>query len=327
MADDIEVLEIEDRERWVAAHRDAGLPSQSWHYAWALSASGIRPRLAIVRSGGARMLLPFHEREWRGSIDIATLIGHSGASLIPNSAAPLALWHEYAAAQGWVAGYIQLSTSVDLSGQAVAGEVVDLNDWFVLDLRPENLLETFAEIVRRKVQRGSRDGFVIVDDRSTLSESLRQLFPTAMERVDARSHYQFAPETLDRWALDPSSIVLGASLENAVEAVSVFLVAGDEAEYHINGCTERGRRLAAWLIWNAIVRLKAKGVRTLHLGGGVKRGDGLDQFKRKFRGTPKTLHAVRQIYDRAKYLELCRLADVPSTHHWFPAYRAAGVIR
>jgi hypothetical protein len=323
MADDVEVLAIDDRERWIAAHRDAGLPSQSWHYAWALSASGVRPKLAIVRSGGARMMLPFYEREWLGSIDIATLIGHSGASILPSSTAPLSLWHEYAAAQGWVAGYIQLSTSVDLDGEAVAGELVDLNEWFVLDLRPENLFETFAEIVRRKVQRCSRDGFILVDDRPALSESLRQLFPTAMERVDARIHYHFSPQTLDRWALDPSSIVLGGSLANAIEAVSVFVVAGDEAEYHINGCTKRGRGLAAWLIWNAIVRLKAKGVHTLHLGGGVKRGDGLDQFKQKFRGAPKTLRAVRQIYDRPRYLELCRQANVPPTHHWIPAYRAA----
>src|SRR4030095_11645477 len=145
MADDIEVLAIEDRERWLAVHRDAGLPGQSWHYAWALSASGIRPKLAIVRSGGARMLLPFYEREWLGSIDIATLIGTSGASILPNSAAPLSLWQQYAVAQGWVAGYIQLSTSVDLCGQAVSGDLIDLNDWFVLDLRPENLFQTFAE--------------------------------------------------------------------------------------------------------------------------------------------------------------------------------------
>jgi hypothetical protein len=80
----------------------------------------------------------------------------------------------------------------------------------------------------------------------------------------------FLPRTLDRWTLDPSSIVLGASVANSVEAVSVFSVAGDAAEYHINACSERGRGFAAWLIWNAIVRLKANGVRTLHLGGGVR---------------------------------------------------------
>jgi len=320
--DDVEVLGIEDQERWIAAHREGGLPAQSWHYAWALSAGGVQPRLAIVRSGGARMLMPFYEREWRGSIDIATILGPSGASILPNSAAPLALWHEYAAAQHWVAGYVQLSTSVDLSRQALVGDVVDLNEWYVLDLRPENLLATFAESVRQKVQQCSSDGTVLIEERHLLAESLRRLFPIAMERVDARPHYRFSAATLDRWALDPSSIVLGASLDNAVEAVSVFIVAGDEAEYHLNACSERGRGHAAWLIWNAILRLKAVGVRTLHLGGGVKRGDGLDQFKRRFRGTPKMVRAVRQIYDRPRYLELCRLANVPPTHHWFPAYRA-----
>jgi GNAT acetyltransferase-like protein len=319
---DIEVVGLEDRDRWVALHRNGGLPSQSWHYAWALSASNVTPRLAVVRAGGAKLLLPFYEREWNGSIDIATLLGTSGALIVPSSAAPLALWREYALAQGWVAGYIQLSTSVDLSGQTVSGELVDLNEWFVLDLTRDDLLEHLGESIRQKLRRCSTDGTILIDDRSELSRSLRHLFPLAMERVGARPHYRFSPESLDRWAMDPLSVVLGARRDGAVEAVSVFAVAGDEAEYHINGSSERGRDLAAWLIWQAIGRLKAKGVRTLHLGGGVRFGDGLYQFKRRFGGTPKKVRAVRQLYDHPRYLELCRLAGVSPGESWFPAYRS-----
>jgi len=320
---DVEIVTLEDRDRWLEAHREAGLPSQSWQYAWALSASNIAPRLAVVRAGGARMLLPFYAREWHGSVDIATLIGTSGALIVPDSAAPLALWQEYATAQGWVAGYLQLSTSVDVRGQTIAGELIDLNEWFVLDLSREGLFEGFADSVRQKLKRCSADGTMLVEDRSALSESLRRLFPLAMKRVGARPHYGFSPESLDRWAMEPSSVVLGARRNEAIEAVSVFVVAGHEAEYHINGSTERGRDLAAWLIWQAILRLQAEGVRSLHLGGGVTLGDGLYQFKRRFGGAPRTLRAVRQIYDRPRYLELCRLANVSPSYHWFPAYRAS----
>jgi hypothetical protein len=322
--DDVEIVPLEDRGRWVVEHRNGGLPSQSWHYAWALSASNVAPSLAVVRTGGARLLLPFCLREWRGSIDIATLIGASGAVIVPDSAAPLALWQEYAAAQGWVAGYIQLSTSVDLADQRIAGELVELNEWFVLDLERDDLFANFADLVRRKVKRCSRADTVLIEDRGSLARSLQRLFPLAMDRVGARPHWRFSPETLERWATDPSSIVLGAQRDGAIEAVSIFVVAGDQAEFHINGCSEEGRDFAAWLIWQGIVRLKARGVRRLHLGGGVTFGDGLYQFKRRFGGTPKKLRAVRQIYDRPRYLELCRAAGVALTHSWFPAYRAAG---
>jgi CelD/BcsL family acetyltransferase involved in cellulose biosynthesis len=79
MSEDITVLRLDDRERWEAEHRQGGLPSQSWNYAFGLSASGFDPKLAIVRSKGARMLLPFFERSFMGTTDIATIPGLSGA--------------------------------------------------------------------------------------------------------------------------------------------------------------------------------------------------------------------------------------------------------
>lgn len=323
MADNIEILTIAQKEQWLVAHRDAGLPSQSWHYAWALSAMGIEPKLAVVDSGGARMLLPFYEREWRGSTDIATILGTSGASISSNSVAPLRLWREYAAAQGWVAGYIQLSTLVDLHGRLPESELVDINEWFELDLRRDDIISSFSEILRRKIRRGARDASLAMADRALLSENLRRLFPVAMKRVGARPHYSFPEQTLDRWVMSPDSLVLGASVNGGIEAVSVFLVAGEHAEYHLIGSSDRGRDLAAWLIWNAIVILKERGVNTLHLGGGVRRGDGLHEFKQKFGTTPKLLQAVRQIYDQVRYDELCLAARVsPSGGAWFPVYRA-----
>src|SRR5207247_966950 len=110
MQDDICIVSLEDRDRWIAEHRDGGLPSQSWSYARALAASQITPELAIVRSGGARMLLPFFRRDWQGTTDIATIPGASGASISRQYAAPLALWREFAVARGWVAGYIRLAS-------------------------------------------------------------------------------------------------------------------------------------------------------------------------------------------------------------------------
>ena len=81
MIDDLQIVSLDERDRWEAAHRIDGLPSQSWRYASALNASGIEPKLAVVTARGARMLLPFFEREWLGTTDIATIRGLSGASI------------------------------------------------------------------------------------------------------------------------------------------------------------------------------------------------------------------------------------------------------
>src|SRR5258708_24192979 len=95
MTEDVTILGLDHRDRWIAVHQDGGLPSQSWHYAWGLSATGVEPKLAVVRAGGARMLLPFVERSWRGNTDIATILGLSVASITPTSSAPTLLWREY----------------------------------------------------------------------------------------------------------------------------------------------------------------------------------------------------------------------------------------
>ncbi|MEA2714843.1 MAG: hypothetical protein QOK27_2804 [Gemmatimonadales bacterium] len=269
------------------------------------------------------MVMPFFEREWAGRTDIATIQGLSGASISPSSTAPLSLWREYAASQGWVAGYIQLATSVEL-GERVPGAELVISNWvFLLDLTKGDVLDSASTIVRRKVRKAVKLGAVLVDDRSVLTERMKLLYPLAMERVGAPSRYRFSAQTLERWALDPSSIVLGARVGDDIEAVSVFSVAGRGAEYNINASTECGRDLTAWLIWNAASRLRERGIAELNLGGGVSPGDGVYRFKERFNGASKPVRAVCQIYDRASYDELCGHADAAASQGWFPAYRAS----
>jgi hypothetical protein len=322
MNDELRVISIDDEERWKTEHEIGGLPSQAWRYAWALTASGIEPQLAVVHSGGARMLLPFFEREWLGTTDVATIRGLSGASISPSSNAPLRLWREYAAQRGWVAGYIQLATSVALESALAGDELVAHQRVFLLDLRSTDILRSASNIVRRKVRRAAKLGAILVEDRLLVAEALKRLYPSTMERVGARAIYGVSPTTLERWVFDQSSIALGARIGQSIEAVSLFCAAGPYSEYHINASTAFGRDLTAWLIWNASERLRAAGVQVLNLGGGIRPGDGLSQFKERFHGETRRLWAVRQIYDRGKYDELCRRAGAKGTRDWFPAYRA-----
>jgi hypothetical protein len=320
--DEVCIIPIEDRERWNAEHRQGGLPSQSWHYAWGLSASGIDPKLAVVRSRGARMLMPFFEREWRGAIDVATILGLSGASISPSSSAPLALWRDYGVQRGWVAGYVQLATSVALGRSLPGAELVTGNTVFLLDLRAGDPLEAVSRGMRHKIGAAAELGAVLVDDPDALAQGLKRLYPEAMRRVGASPRYLFSEATLERWASSPSSLVLGARIGGSVEAVSVWPVSGEEAEYQLNAGTTRGRQLGAWLISNAVQRLRERGVGVLNLGGGVHPGDGVYRFKARFKGTPTVMQAVRQVYDRTRYDELCGDAGVGEGSRWFPAYRA-----
>lgn len=325
MAEDVLILGLRDRDRWREAHARGGLPSQSWEYAWGLSASGVEPQLAVVETAGARMLLPFVERSWQGSTDIATILGMSGASISPGSPAPLALWRDFAAARGWVAGYIQLAVAVELDGGALDDPVAVNNTTFLLPLRCGDILPMVSRTIRRKILAAREEAPTLIDDPTVLGPHLKRLYSETMQRVGAPSHYRFPAETLDRWLDDPATLALGAQLADEVQSVYVFRFAGNYAEAHITGSSERGRRLVPWLIWHGIERLRRLGVTCLDLGGSPRTGDGLYQYKARFRGVPKPICAVHQVYDRVTYDELCRTAGVFASTRWFPPYRAGGL--
>ena len=323
--EEILVIPLSDCEQWSSVHQEGGLPSQSWSYCWALNASGVDPQLAVIRSGNARVLMPFFVREWQGSADVCTVHGLSGASMDVFSSRPLRLWSEFAEAQGWVAGYIQFEAGTVLPADTL-GEVGTSNWVFLLDLQNENPLGGASCITHRKIRKASKIEAVLVEDRHLLTGALIDLYPATMRRAGARAHYDFSGETLRRWAGDPGSLLLGAHVEGSIQAIILLLVAGRCAEYHIGAATERGRELTAWLLKNGIERLRRRGVATLNLGGGIRPGDGLYKFKEKFGAVPKPLHAIRQIYDRNRYDELCRMAGVTHPVRYFPPYRARAAL-
>ena len=319
MSGSVEIIALGDRERWLAEDARDGRPAQAWHYASAIARSGLEPRLALVSAGGARLRVPYYEREWRGERDIATWLGLSGASIAGEGSAPWALWREYAVAQGWVAGYVQLAHDA-VPALHPDDRIASSNEVFVLDLDAGDPLALAAEIVRRKVRRAERAGVEAVDDPRRLADAFVRLYPQALERRQANATYQLDEPGMRALVAQPGAVVVGAALAGEVEAVAVFPRAGERAEYLCNACSEAGRELAAWQIARAMALLRAEGVRELNLGGGVAAGDGLHQFKARFHGRRHPLRSLQQVFAPARYAQLCADA-APVDGGWFPAYR------
>jgi hypothetical protein len=152
MSDDVEIIGLADRDRWTAVHQDGGLPGQSWSFAHALQASGIEPRLAHVRSGRARLLLPFCERDWHGHRHVSTLIGLSGASVTAAPGAALALWSEFAATQGWVAAYLHFGHALPALPATLAVPLAT-HVVYELDLALADPFAAASAIIRRMVRK------------------------------------------------------------------------------------------------------------------------------------------------------------------------------
>jgi hypothetical protein len=318
MRDDIQIFSLADRASWEQAEIGAA-PSQCWRYAAALALSGYDPRLAIVTAGGSRLSLPYCERLWQGRTDVTTLPGLSGASIAPPSSAPLTRWLEFATANGWVSGYIQLSAESYPNVPPDASPVHQTHT-FVLDTSAWDRNRTPSLIIRRKIASALRAGAVAEDDRAKLGARLRQLYPETLTRYGARSVLR--GETIDAWSRDPHTLLLGISVEDTVEGVHLIHVHETRAELHLVGVSERGRSLSALLFAWGIERLRTMGVTRYNLGGGGDPGDGLFRFKRWLGAAPVSLQSIRQIYDARAYASLCAAAGVKPDAAWFPAYRS-----
>jgi len=280
----------------------------------------------VVEAGGARLVLPFHERR-RGAVrDVATLPGLSGALVLPegaDAAAAFALWACHARDRGWVTGYLQLSLGTADPDMAAAGRPGDHvgahNALFVFDLARWDFGRDVKKKVRWTLRAGDRAGAVLVTGRDRLAEPFLRLSPQAMARLGAEA---FPPAVLAHWLADPAVELFGAELGGQVVAVELVRLRGQKAELHLAGAAPEGRGLHGWLIWRMAEWFRDRGLRRFNIGGYGQAGDGLHEMKRRLGAREHPLRSLRQVYRPDLYARLCAGAGVARGGGYFPAYRA-----
>ena len=140
----------------------------------------------------------------------------------------------------------------------------------------------------------------------------------------ASTAYQFVPETFIEMVKNDNVLLAGTFGENGVNAVIMFAYTPYIGEYILNVSLPDGQQNSVALLWYGICQLKRRNVRWLNLGGGIKPGDGVAQFKKRFGGEVFRLSSVKQIYDDDSYRSLCKSvnADPADITGYFPSYRS-----
>ncbi len=318
-AETVTLIPFEDRTGWEAASSGA-LPGQGWGHAAGLAAGGYRPELAVVEAGGARMLLPFHRRSFRGTTDIASLPGLSGALIRPDSAATLRLWAEFARDRGWVSGYVQLSPLNDALQPDPADHIRSRNALYVFDLSTWTIAGAVRASTRRTLMAGDDIGAQLVTDPAEIAPYFAGLQRATLAR--SAQAVSFDEPALAAWFATEDVLSLAVRLGGRIVAAQLGRVRGDWAELHLAGATAEGRPLQGWLIWQAIERLRAQGCRFLNIGGYGTPGDGLHQMKAQLGAVEHPLRALCQVYDAATYARLMAETGADPEGAWFPPYRA-----
>jgi hypothetical protein len=308
------MVPVRDQGRWSRALE--GIPHGFFH-TWAACrafARGAEERtfLYVAQVGEIRVVCPLVERQWEGTVDVVTPYGFSGfVGTAPYSGFPGA-WRDFARSRGWVCGFVGLNPVLGGEDYGEAGEARRYNRLFVLDLCSGER-ELLAQMSPGPVM-----------DQRALAEFFLEHYEEFFARRGAGSVYRFDPAVL-RAVFDlPEVFLVGAAGPRGIEAVSAFGWTSWAGEFLFNVSVPEGRRWSAALIWCGARRLMDLGVPVLNLGGGIRDGDGVAAFKRRFGARELPLSALCQVYDRPAYEKLCRRAGVdPWAAGYFPPYRGA----
>jgi len=193
-----------------------------------------------------------------------------------------------------------------------------------VDLTTEPQLRTDH---RAGIRRLRREGFSVTDDWSLYPHFI-EIYGETMHRLGAGDYYHFpAPYFHDlKAALGPQLhlySVLAPSGE--VAAAGLFTERNGLVQYHLSGTADPYRKQAPskLMLEEAILRGRAAGDHTLHLGGGLGASqDSLFLFKAGFSPLRARFATWRFICEPDRYAALTRAAEAPATDY-FPAYRKA----
>ena len=179
---------------------------------------------------------------------------------------------------------------------------------------------------RRQVRRNLEAGYelLLVPGSETTPEqraAFRDAYEQTMRRTEAAPHYFFAASYFDRILSAPRTwLALAHAGDGTLAAASIATVSDGFLHYYLSGSADAHLRAAP--MKNVVTRLVEHAAELglpLNLGGGIRDGDALEEFKRGFANRTLRWHTSEIVCDKARYAELAAGREAGG---YFPAYRA-----
>ncbi|NPC73735.1 GNAT family N-acetyltransferase [Corallococcus sp. AB004] len=221
-------------------------------------------------------------------------------------------------------GLVSLFVRDRVSGPRCFVGGTERNEVFFIDSRRP--LEFQAE-ARRQMRRNTRLGYVSTcgparaashEERADFKDVYRQ----TMVRDEAHARYFFSDAYFEDLFSSPVAWLVTTRAPDGRIASSGVAVASDGVlHYYLGGTADAhlSRSPTKNTVFESMVELSVRLGLPLHLGGGVRPGDGLEQFKRSFANASSRLHTHEVICDPSVY---ARLSAGRGDTGFFPAYRA-----
>lgn len=183
--------------------------------------------------------------------------------------------------------------------------------------------------LREQIRRNERRGWTVratpgPEAAAPERSAFERAYAETMARTGAAGRYQYESSYFERLlSADRSWLLLAAPDEgDSGAAAGAIAVASDGYLHYYLGGTADGALADSPMknLFAAMISLGEELGLPVNLGGGVRPGDSLDEFKRGFANAEAAFRTHEVVCDRAVYGELSGGTDAPEG--FFPAYRA-----
>jgi hypothetical protein len=146
-------------------------------------------------------------------------------------------------------------------------------------------------------------------------------YEQTMRRTGAAERYFFATEYFERILEFPRTwLAIARAPDDGVAAASIAAVSDGYLHYYLSGSADSHLRDSPMKnVVASLVELSTELGLPLNLGGGIARGDRLEEFKRGFANSEQPWYASEIVTDPVAY---ARLSGGRDAGGFFPAYRA-----
>lgn len=177
-----------------------------------------------------------------------------------------------------------------LQNQKILGRTSDvlyLKKTVCIDLTDqETIWENMSSNCRQNIRKAIRNGIKIFWDHGEQLEHFIHVYEATMRYHDAEEYYFFKKQYFQYFLdnLRENMCIFYAAYEGMVVCAALFLFNGEYIHYHLGGTLAEYRNLGAMnlLLYEAAKWGEEKGIKTMHLGGGVQAEDSLLRFKKQF---------------------------------------------
>ncbi|HEX5928353.1 MAG TPA: GNAT family N-acetyltransferase, partial [Solirubrobacterales bacterium] len=179
---------------------------------------------------------------------------------------------------------------------------------------------------RRQVRRNLEDGYELAlvpgaETTAAQRAGFLDVYEQTMRRAEAAAHYFFGASYFDRvLTAERTWLALATAPDGTLAAASLAAVSDGYLHYYLSGSADSHLRDSPMKnVVARLVELAQELELPLNLGGGLRPGDALEEFKRGFANRQETWRTSEIVCDPDAYQ---RLGAGREAGGFFPAYRA-----